>query len=365
MAHSLLFGLDHSNHVFDLKHSQSFGKNIFTNAFPIALTQYLDYLGYGPICIEAVNEGGHLSTRQIEKPLEELIGCDPTDAYWSFESSYSEYKTFATGDPNRSDIVIADGSTTAYKHTSALEVKLVTVPNSATANKPRESQSCELVTRPPTIEQLCFSIARSFGWQRRQDICDIISKELNNPMDYKWSDEPFMLAHLPKVVRAAESVAREGIDSQHSFVLMAIWRTKGQAPVLDDECFDSFIWTDMAFLQLFTNSAKNDTARIQRPARSVIWLVKALFDYGAQGKVTFDKTRSDITFGTQTDKAGSFSGPNIMRFLDTNTFQHPRIPGKEYRKIIDPAAINLLMPERRLDGVLATAKVLEDMGAIE
>lgn len=361
MSTSLLFGLDHSNHSFDARHRKSFGKNIFTNAFPIALACYMDSQGLGPLVIEALVEQGYLTTRQTETPFADLICCDPSNAHWLFENSYTKYRSFATGEPNRSDVVVAD-MREGYAHKSAFEIKLITVPNSATANRPREQQSCELVTRPPTIEQLCFSIVRSFGTSRRHDISDIISECLGNPMDYRWSDESYMLERLPRVVDAAANIAREGISAQHPFVLSAIWRTKGQEAILDGECFDIFAWTDMAFLQLFTNSAKNEQTSISRPSRSVIWLVKALFDYGIQGKVTFAKTHSDITFGAQTDKAASFTGPHIMMFMDGDTFRHPRVPGGDYKKIIDPAAIDFLMPERRLDGVLGIMRLLESYG---
>lgn len=357
MSKALLFGLENSNHDFDEKHRGDFGKNIFTNAFPIALSQYMDSIGLGPICIRACMGKEGLSTEQVETPFSNLIGCDARKARWLFESSYSEYEKYATGTPNRSDIVVVDGTTNI--HTSALEVKLITVPNSATADLPREKQSCELVSRPPSIEQLCFSIARSFGYERRHDIGDVISRCLENPMDYKWTDEAFMLDHLNKIIDAAECVAAEGIKNQHSFALTAIWRTKGQSPILDNECFDVFVWTDMAFLQLFTESSKEPMTRISRPARSVIWLVKALFDYAVQGKVTFEKTHSDITFGTQSDKAASFAGPKMLSFIGGEAFLHPRVKSDEYKNIIDPKAIDFLKPERRLDAILGIAQMME------
>lgn len=359
MNEPLLFGLGNANHVFDEKHkSEAFGKNIFTNAFPIALAQYMDSIGLGPICIRAKVNDGKLTTEQVEIPLSDQIYCDPAKARWLFEESYDEYRTFATGAPNRSDIVVENGAT--GEHAAALEVKLITVPNSATAHFEREQQSCELVSRPPSIEQLCFSIARSFGYDHRHDIGDIIAESLHNPMDYKWSDEHFMLDHLAEIVEAAENVAIEGIDEQHTFALSAIWRTKGQNPVLDDECFDVFTWTDMAFMQLFTSSVSKDAKAISRPARSVIWLVKALFDYSVQGKVTFEKTHSDITFGTQSDKAASFTGPKMLRFIGGETFMHPRVKSEDYTKIIAPHAVDYLKPERRLDAVLGITKMLDD-----
>lgn len=363
MNEPLLFGLGNANHVFDEKHkAEAFGKNIFTNAFPIALAQYMDSIGIGPMCIRAFVKDDVLTTEQVEIPFSEQICCDAKKARWLFEESYDAYDKFATGEPNRSDIVVEDGAT--GEHAAALEVKLITVPNSATAHYERSQQSCELVTRPPSIEQLCFSIARSFGYANRHDIGDIIAESLGNPMDYKWNDERFMLEHLPRLVHAAESVAKEGIDEQHTFALSAIWRTKGQNPVLDDECFDVFTWTDMAFMQLFTDSVSAKATSISRPARSVIWLVKALFDYSVQGKVTFEKTHSDITFGAQTDKAASFAGPKMLKFIGGKTFMHPRIKSSDYTKIIEPHAVDYLKPERRLDAVLGITKMLDDAKAV-
>lgn len=51
MANTYLYGLEHANHEFDGSDPKAFGKNIFTNAFPLALLVYMDDLGYGPMYI--------------------------------------------------------------------------------------------------------------------------------------------------------------------------------------------------------------------------------------------------------------------------------------------------------------------------
>ena len=108
MSDPLLFGLGNANHTFDEKHkAEAFGKNIFTNAFPIALALYMDSIGIGPMCIRAlVDDQGFLTTEQVEIPFSEQICCDAAKARWLFEESYDEYDAFATGEPNRSDIVV-------------------------------------------------------------------------------------------------------------------------------------------------------------------------------------------------------------------------------------------------------------------
>lgn len=352
---SFLYGLENASHDFTLE--KSFGKNIFTNAFPVSLAAYMsEKLGLDPNYICATANGATLSIEQTTLPLEKIIGTPLKDAFWAFEDSYSGYSDLATGTANRSDLVVRDLRT--GKETRAFEVKLVAAPTSGTAEREREQQSCEIVVRPPTIEQMCFSIAASYGVNRRHDIGDMIAEKLVHPMDYEWSNQRYMIDKLPLVIDAAENIIREGIGLQTPFVMNALWRTIGKSTVFDDECFDLFFWSDMAFLQLFTRAAKramdSETTDIGRPARSVIWLVKSLFDYSAQGKVTFERTHSDITYGGQSDKAGAFSGNSVMSLIGCQNFYHPRVKKDEYKKIISPEGIEMLSPERRLDGFIKT-----------
>lgn len=353
MSRSFLYGLGNSNHDFTAE--RSFGKNIFTNAFPVALAAYIDGKGLGQNYVSAaVGADGSVGVKHGVAPLSDLIGVEAGDAFWAFEDSFSGYNSLSTGTANRSDLVVKDLST--GRELSAFEVKLVAAPTSGTANRLREQQSCEIVVRPPTIEQMCFSVASSYGLGRRHDIGDMIASKLGNPMDYQWSNEAYMLERLPLVVAAAEEIIREGIGAQTPFVLNALWRTQGKSTVFDPECFDVFFWSDLAFLQLFTRAAHRAIATgktcIGRPERSVVWFVKSLFDYAVQSAVTFEKTHGQITYGGQTDKAGAFSGSAVMDLLRCNHFDHPRIAAEEYESIISPEGIALLSPERRLDGFI-------------
>lgn len=143
---SYMYGLRNSNH--DFTKAKSFGKNIFTNAFPIALAVYMDKeLGLEPNYISAGENNGVPTISHDTKPLTDLIGIDPGNAYWSFEDSFSGYDTYATGSANRSDLVVKDDKT--GDELSAFEVKLVAAPTSGTANRERDQQSCEIVVRPP------------------------------------------------------------------------------------------------------------------------------------------------------------------------------------------------------------------------
>lgn len=357
---SYLCGLEHSNK--DFSEADSYGKNTFTTAFPVALSCYIDKKGlpqnYILACLSSTGKPG---ITQALRPLHELIGIDPALAYFGFEDSFEGYNSYAVNQANRSDIVVKNYQT--GDEVSALEVKLVAVPTSGTASKPRGEQLCELVVRPPSIEQLCFSVAASFGQARRQEIGDIIVNALEDPIDYDWSNERFMLGRRQAVLDAAHEIIRRGIDSQQAFALMGEWRTLGQEPELDDDCFDCFYWSNLAFLQLFTrvmeSAIERNTQSIGRPDRALIWFVKSMFDYSAQGRVTFERTHSLITYGGQTDKAGSFTNNNIRPFVVSDNFVCPRIKKDERQEIISDQGAAMLKPERRLDAVLISEGMKE------
>lgn len=184
----------------------------------------------------------------------------------------------------------------------------------------------------------------------------MIAETLLHPMDYRWDDETYMLEKLPYIVDAADKIICNGLSVQSPFVLNALWRTQGKSTIFDEECFDVFFWSDLAFMQLFTRATKrailSNSSEIGRPARSVIWLIKSLFDYSAQGKVTFDRTHSLITYGGQSDKAGAFSGNSVMELISCRNFLHPRVVSNAYSAIITKDGIEMLSPERRLDAFI-------------
>lgn len=351
---SFFFGLEHSNKDFETE--EAFGKNTFTTAFPVALANYLAEARQLPMnyIVASVDADGNPTTQRIDAPLSEIWGCEPASAYFGFEDSFEGYTRYATGEANRSDLVVRNAATD--EEVSAFEVKLVAVPTSGTAQADREHQCCELVVRPPSIEQLCFSVAASFGPERRQEIGDSIVSLLRNPIDWSWDNEDYMKERRSVIVDAANEIIRTGIESQKPFVLVGEWRTENQKPVLDPECFDVFFFSNLAFLQLFTAAAKREIAKdaktIGRPMRALIWFVKSMFDYAAQGRVTFERTHSLVTFGGQTDKAGSFTSDGIRPFIVCENFIHPRIKADEAGRIISPEGVALLKPERRLDAVL-------------
>jgi type-2 restriction enzyme hgiDI len=366
-----LYGLDHASH--DFSEASSLGKNIFTNAFPLSLAQYLATKRKLPIpMIKAtLDSADRLSTEHVMTAWSEIIGTEPDRASFEFEGVYSGYSNYTHTNANKSDAVVIERGT--GKHLRPLEIKLVVVPTSSTAKRDRKDQSCEIVVRPPTVEQLAFSIAHSYGQARRMELMELIVSELGQPNDYKWADERFMIGALPRILRAAENIVRGGLDIQTPLVLTAIWRSEGQKPVLDEHAFDVFVWTDLAFLQLFIDQLRREyykadgspktkaPKQISRPSRALIWLVRSLFDYTVQNTLNFGSVHSQITYGAQSDKAGSFSGTASLKHLASPEFFEPRVTRTELSEVLSPSSTQHLLPERRLDAAIAIQHLAEEL----
>lgn len=366
-----LYGLDHASH--DFSEASSLGKNIFTNAFPLSLAQYLATKRKLPIpMIKAtLDSTDRLSTEHVMTAWSEIIGTEPDRASFEFEGVYSGYSNYTHTNANKSDAVVIERGT--GKHLRPLEIKLVVVPTSSTAKRDRKDQSCEIVVRPPTVEQLAFSIAHSYGQARRMELMELIVSELGQPNDYKWADERFMIGALPHILRAAENIVRGGLDVQTPLVLTAIWRSEGQKPVLDEHAFDVFVWTDLAFLQLFIDQLRREyykadgspktkaPKQISRPSRALIWLVRSLFDYTVQNTLNFGSVHSQITYGAQSDKAGSFSGTASLKHLASPEFFEPRVTRTELSEVLSPSSTQHLLPERRLDAAIAIQHLAEEL----
>lgn len=371
---SWIYGLGSSSHGFD--NEEVFGKNIFTNAFPLAVSQYLSIEKQLPIIqIKAATKTVRVKDTVVVEPTtehekvqwSEIIGCDPRNAYFDFEEIFEGYKRYTNGTPNRSDVVVCENASTK-KHLRPLEIKLVVIPTSGTAKKPKREQSCEIVCRPSTIEQLAFSIAHSYGEDGKQLMQQTILKSIPNPMDFRWSDEDYMVKHGDKVVAAAKGIIKNGLDNQTPLVLTAVWRTEGQSPILDENAFDAFVWTDLAFLQLFTDSKFVNGGKkpsVSRPGRTLCWLVKSLLDWSLQGTLQFGTHHSNITFGTQTDKAGAFSGTKTSRHMKSTEFTTPRLPRQTVSDLLNDKALSVLLPERRLDAALAIEKYKQEAVAVD
>ncbi|MGX0630190.1 HindVP-like restriction endonuclease [Corynebacterium afermentans] len=150
----------------------------------------------------------------------------------------------------------------------------------------------------------------------------IIVDALQTPQDIVWSNKSKMIEKRAELIEAAEEIIRNGIEEQTPLVIVAEWRTIGQSPRLDENTFDVFVITDMALLTLFTETVKRDPANtISRPYRSLIWLLKSLFDYSIQESLQFVNVTNQLNFGLQSDKSAAFTN-RATELLYGDNFLH-------------------------------------------
>ena len=342
-----LYGMRSGNRDFSTE--KAWGKNIFTNSFPVALACYMADFDIPPVLLSSELSGaGRIEIRQELTPLKEIFQVETDQAKFFFETSFAPHSSFTAQVPEKSDLVVADSDSTPR---SAFEIKLTTVPDNTTARKDHDFQSCEMVLRSLMIEQLAISICASYGKSGRASLNSLLNASLSSPNQIPWTDEKAMLSRLPEVLRAVEQVIKAGIDLQLPMVLHPIWRTVGQSPVLEDDCFDLFVWTNMALATMILDGSqpKPKGSRITRPQRSLIWLAKMLWDYSAQGTLDKADTFKTISYNTQTDKAASFSGQVTFRYLKGKQLAKPRVKARALDEIILGGGAKYLAPERRLD----------------
>jgi hypothetical protein len=348
-----LFGLERSNRNFQRK--EAWGKNVFTNALPVSLLCYAAFHEIEPVQLLATRlPSGRLGVKQQLTPASTILKIDPLEATFQFETSFKPHQSFTKQKPEKSDVVVTDA---AGNHLQALEIKLTVVPDTTTASRPHDMQSCEIVSRPLMVEQLAVSICASFGAQGQSRLNQLLNRHLVGPAYYNWRSESDMLLKMPEILRAVTAVIEDGLPLQSPMVLHPIWRTVGQSPKLEEDCFDIFVWTNMAWTQLLLDSATNSRSAVSRPQRSLIWLVKMLWDYSIQGSLDKANIFEEITFNKQTDKAASFAGSKTINYLKGEFLSKPRIPSSDLSKVILGGGTGFLAPERRLDAAVVVSLV--------
>lgn len=150
-----LFAQDHNNSSRDYTKPKFWGKNQFNSSFPASLIAYMFSKGIKPVylCVDGDN-----NVRHGYIGGDELFCINPlaANAYYNYESGYSMFEKYYTGDREKIDLVMIDSETN--RQLIGLEVKLTALPDNTTKNKTEDKYGCEIVVRPPTI---CFLHALS------------------------------------------------------------------------------------------------------------------------------------------------------------------------------------------------------------
>ncbi len=339
-----LFGIKYSNRDFTVESGWS--KNNFNSAFPASLACYMHSANISPVYMK-IDVKGALIHSQIS--VLELFGINPLsdDLFFSFESDFIPYQQFVVGNVPRIDLVTLQRSSSLSLR--GLEIKLTALPDNSTHHLTEEQYGCEIVVRPDTIVYLALSIALAF-----KDKLDELKALLQaNPLNIiNWSDGEEILPFIPNMAAALNHIMNNNAHLQQPLIMQPIWKTDGKKPILYQNAFDIFVWSNFAFTKLFFYVAEERLSRISRQARSIIWLMKMLLDYAQDGKINHTQIIDELSHATRNDKAFSVPGRITHRFMTSEELTCPRIKKEELKNIVLGGGQNLLSPERRLDAVI-------------
>jgi len=238
----------------------------------------------------------------------------------------------------------------------ALEIKLTALPDEQTHSLPENKYGSEIVVRPDTIVYLALSIASTYQ-SERNTLLSIMGPVCSTIQD--WENPKEVQSLILDMISIIDGILLDKLDKQKPLLLQPIWKTIGKSSVLDINCLDIFVWSDFAFTRLFIDaSLSKSTYKITRLSRTVIWLIKMLFDFAKNGRFNPKQTIDKLTYNTRNDKAFALGGKSTHQYMVCSELVKPRLTKHIFKNIILGGGQNFLSPERRLDAVILSTSGL-------
>lgn len=350
-----LFGIKHSNRDFTLPYS--WGKNQFNSSFPAALLCYMGSKQIQPVYLTLNKD---LTIQHSKITAEKLLGLpyNSENVFFSFEESFSPYSDLVIGQLARADLVTRDISTKNKDCLVALEIKLTALPDNSTCELDNENDfGCEIVVRPDTIVYIALAIANIYA-NKINSLQELISPICSNIRE--WEDAENIRPHMSKIIEAIDNILKINLSKQAPLMLQPIWKTQGKKSILAENCFDVFVWSDFGITRLFIDQSRNKSGNFTRQERSVVWLIKMLYDFANIGKINPARVTSQLSYNTRNDKAFAASGKITNLYMASNELTNPRIIKHAVKEIILGGGQNYLSPERRLDAIILNSPNLFD-----
>lgn len=347
-----LFGISKSNR--DFSKPDSWSKNKFNSSFPAALINYMGskdipcvYLNLGP---KNKVEKGYIS-------INDIYQCDPLDKdlYFSFESVYTPFQPILIDNPPSVDLMLMNQNTNEVL--AGYEMKLTTLPDESTCRLNEDKYGCEIVIRMPSIHFLACSIASIYKGKHKKLSKYFGKNGFGNVASYVEAAQ--INPHLGDIWKRMNDLIHDNLENQKPAIIQPIWKTNGKSPVLAENCLDVFVWSDLAFTQLFmseaVNSPKDPTIAVNRPTRALIQLFFMLNEFSIKGNFQPKDIFQKLTYTMKNDKAFSVSGRKTQKIMACDELVQPRIKRSEIKNIILGGGQKLLSPERRFDAALVNS----------
>jgi len=346
-----LYGITNSNRG----HKDLWGKNQFNSSFPIALACYMRAHGKKAVYLKLDKNMKVVPTEiSFDKVFNSTLSNDKLR--FSFESKFAPYQKYASDDIGGIDLVVKSAS---GKFLRPLEIKLTVLPDSGTSVKKENLWGSEIVIRPATTKYCALGIADSC-FKHMNEIRERFEPIGIDMQD--WGNRVEVSSKLGGMLECINKFEKDYLAHQKPVLLQPIWKTQGQTPILAEQAFDIFVWSDFALSRLFLDSAweKRASKTITRQMRSSARFFRFMYQISTSRKVALSKIYHEMDFGRQTDKEFAVGGSVTNKYMASPRLLSPLLPSSVIQKIILNGGEELLRPERRFDQTLYFASKTEE-----
>lgn len=323
------------------------GKNQFNSSFPIALACYMRDQGHKAVYLKLDK---NLKVVPVELSFDEIFNSKlPNDQlYFSFESKFDPYQKYASDDIGGIDLVV---KSVGGDYLRPLEIKLTVLPDSGTSTKEESLWGSEIVIRPATTKYCALGIADSC-MSKMDDIRDRFEPLGIDMQD--WGNRVEISSKMENMLKCINSFEKDYLSHQKPILLQPIWKTQGQSPMLADQAFDIFVWSDFALSRLFLDNAWDNrtSSTINRQMRSAARFFRFMYQMSTSHKVALSKIYHEMDFGRQTDKEFAVAGNTTNKYMASPRLLTPCLPSSVVKEIILNGGEEELKPERRFDQTL-------------
>ena len=347
-----LYGLSRSNRTG----SDLWGKNQFNSTFPMALCCYMRDNGVNPVHISFGHDGDFRASDEVVTFAEVFGTADPA-VHFDFETEFTPINgLFADGNTQGIDVVTSQVANGERRELKALEVKLTVLPDETTSKKSEDQWSSELVIRPVTSAYAMLVIWNRLPSQQQDYLRDIVSQFVTGQFKIQdWSNRNEILGVTDELHHALFDVAKICAEYQEPYLVQPIWKTKGKSPDLADNCFDVFVWSDLATVMLSHDLSKDAVAsagrKMIRPLREAVRHICCIAKL-ARNEFVYEEVYGGMGFGLQTDKSFSISGSKTINYMNHPRLRLPALQADILPDIIIGGGEKNLSPERRFDATI-------------
>ena len=342
-----LYGLENANR----SGADLWGKNQFNSNFPVSLACYMRDRDINPVYI-AVNSDFTHRTTDREISIADVFGTSARgdQVRFEFETQFRPFAPFTSDEAPSIDLVTRDDIETDLM---PLEIKLTVLPDNATATRSEEQWGSEIVIRPVTSANATFALARALVSHGLVDEAREIIRPLASSIQ-TWDNNTEILTRRLDIVDGLKQLMILSAPFQSPFLLQTIWKTEGKSPILTDQCFDIFVWSNIAMLKLFIDRADQES-RVQTVTRSLrecARTLRCLYELLPDRTIRYNDIYRGMTFNNQTDKADSFGPSRTRDYMQHERLLRPAIGREVLREIILHRGEMMLSPERRFDATI-------------